>query len=109
MRPPCPEHTISSVHLLTEDRETETADCVQEGHGQRAEAKEGPRLPPPGLFRLSPPGPMVVRLLGTQPGEQQQNSLVTKSPCLPTGLAVSCQPLLLVFKGKPRECSIMDT
>lgn len=47
-RLPCPEHTASSVHLLTEDSETQTADCVQEergplincGHGQRAEVKE---------------------------------------------------------------------
>lgn len=33
MRPPCPEHTTSSVHLLIEDRETENEDCVQEGRG----------------------------------------------------------------------------
>lgn len=48
MRLPCPEHTTSSVHLLTEDGETEAADCVQDrrgplvtrGHGQGAEVKE---------------------------------------------------------------------
>lgn len=47
-RLPHPEHTTSSVHLLTEDRETETTGCVQEGpgplincgHGKRAEVKE---------------------------------------------------------------------
>lgn len=48
MRPPHPEHTTSSVRLLTEDRETENADCVQEGRGplttcghrQRAKVKD---------------------------------------------------------------------
>lgn len=74
----------------------QTTGCVQEGpgplincgHGQRAEVKEAMistslqvsthRRPQDGLFRLSPPGPAVVRLLGTQPGEEQQNSLVQK-------------------------------
>lgn len=113
-RLPHPEHTTSSVHLLTEDRETETTGCVQEGpgplincgHRQRAEVKEAmistslqvsllTERPQNGLFRLSPPGPAVVRLLGTQPGEEQQNSLVqTRVPAYPP--ICSCVQLAFV-------------
>lgn len=98
-RLPCPEHTASSVHLLTEDSETQTADC---SGGARAtdqlwawtkgrseggydlyrssdsglHSQKAPGYRPPGLFRLSPPGPAAVRLWGTQPGEEQQDPLV---------------------------------
>lgn len=98
MRLPCPEHTTSTVPPLTEDRETETADCVQDGqgplitcgHGQGAEVKEAiistslqtqvstHRRPKAARPVQTPPGPKVVRFLGTQPGEEQQNSLVQK-------------------------------
>lgn len=80
------------------------------GHGQRAEGKgamisvfrlrspltEDPGYCPlPGLFRLFPPGPAVVRLLGIQPGEEKQNSLVqTRVPACP--LICSCVQLAFV-------------
>lgn len=97
-RLPCPQHT-SSVHLLTEDGATEAAGCAQEGRGplitggheQRAEVK-GAIISTSLDTQVSteaqgyghqacsdsPPGPTVVRLLGTQPGEKQQTSLVQK-------------------------------
>lgn len=48
-RLPHPEHTTSSVPLLTEDRETETADCVQEGPGPLMNCGHGQRQKGTGL------------------------------------------------------------
>lgn len=102
MRLPGPEHTTSSVLLLTEDREPETADCVQDGrgplincgHGQVKEAILSTSLQPQVSTHRrrkatvarpaqTPPGPTAVRLLGTQPGEELRSLVQQKAPACP--------------------------
>lgn len=120
LRPPCPKHTTSSVHLLTEDREAETEDCVQEGRGplttcgcgQRAEVKEALSSPSLQTRASKATATRPVQALSSRPSGNSARGAAAESPCpgesLPaTDLVVSHLPWLPVFKGQHRERSII--
>lgn len=131
-RLPHPEHTTSSVHLLTEDRETETADCVQEGpgplincgHGQRAEGKGAmisislqtqvsthrrPRLlPATRPVQTLSSWPSSSQTLGNSAwGGEAEFACADKSSCLPADLFLCPVSLCYLFLKENTENNII--
>lgn len=125
-RLPPPEHTTSSVHLLTEDRETETTGCVQEGpgplincgHGQRAEVKEAMistslqvsthREAPGWPVQTLSSWPSSSQTLGNSAwGGAAEFPCADKSSCPPTNLFLCPASLCYLFLKENTENNII--
>lgn len=128
-----PEHTTSSVHLLTEDKETETADCVQKGpgplincgHRQRAEGKEAmistslqtqvsthrrPQATATRPVQTLSPWPSSSQTLGNSAwGGAAEFPCADKSSCLPTNLFLCPASLCYLFLKENTENNIIYT